>query len=40
VKDVERVTVADIRDAFQRRIRPDRMVTVVVAGDTEAKQKP
>jgi len=37
VKDVERVTVADIRDAFQRRIRPDRMVTVVVAGD---KAKP
>jgi len=36
VKDVERVTVADIRDTFQRRIRPDRMVTVVVGGD-EAK---
>ena len=39
-KDVERVTVADIRDTFQRRIRPDRMVTVVVAGEPEAKQKP
>jgi len=36
VKDVERVTVADIVDTFQRRIRPDRMVTVVVGGD-EAK---
>jgi zinc protease len=32
VKDVERVTVANVREAFQRRIRPDRMVTVVVAG--------
>jgi len=40
VKDVERVTAADIRNAFQRRIRPDHMVTVVVAGDTEAKPKP
>jgi zinc protease len=28
--NVERVTVAGIRDAFQRRIDPDRMVTVVV----------
>jgi len=37
VKDVERVTVAKIRDAFQRRIRPDRMVTVVVGGDAEQK---
>ena len=36
VKDVERVTVAGIREAFQRRIKPDRMVTVVVGGD-EAK---
>ncbi|HKA39786.1 MAG TPA: pitrilysin family protein [Burkholderiales bacterium] len=33
VKNVERVTTADIRDAFQRRIRPDRMVTVVVGGE-------
>jgi zinc protease len=33
VKDVERVTVADIRDTFQRRIRPDRMVTVVVGSE-------
>jgi zinc protease len=35
VKDVERVTVADVRDTFQRRVRPDRMVTVVVGGDTD-----
>ena len=30
VKNVERVTVADIRGAFQRRVHPDRQVTVVV----------
>jgi len=30
VKNVERVTVADIRAAFQRRVHPDRQVTVVV----------
>jgi len=34
VKNVERVTAADIREAFQRRIRPDRMVTVVVGGES------
>jgi len=34
-KDVERVTVADIADAFRRRVHPDRMVTVVVGADTE-----
>lgn len=33
VKNVERVTAAEIREAFQRRIHPDRMVTVVVGGD-------
>jgi zinc protease len=33
VKNVERVTREDIRDAFRRRIDPARMVTVVVAGD-------
>ena len=33
VKNVERVTVAQVRDAFARRIHPDRMVTVVVAGE-------
>lgn len=36
VKKVERVTVADIKSAFARRIDPDRMVTVVVGTD-EAK---
>jgi len=35
VKNVERVSAADIRDAFQRRIRPDRMVTVVVGGEAK-----
>lgn len=33
VKNVERVTVADIVDAFRRRVHPDRMVTVLVAAD-------
>ena len=33
VKNVERVTVADIRSAFARRVHPDRMVTVVVGTD-------
>jgi zinc protease len=33
VKDVERVTAADIRDAFRRHVDPDRLVTVVVGGD-------
>lgn len=32
VKKVDKVTVAEIRDAFKRRIKPDRMVTVIVAG--------
>jgi zinc protease len=35
-KNVEKVTVADIRNAFSRRIDPERMVTVVVAGDAPA----
>jgi zinc protease len=35
VRDVERVTAADIRNAFKRRVDPDRMVTVVVGGDSE-----
>jgi len=30
VKNVERVSVADIRGAFQRRVHPDRQITVVV----------
>lgn len=33
IKNVEKLTVADIRDAFSRRIDPERMVTVVVAGE-------
>ena len=40
VKNVERVTASDIRVAFQRRVHPDRMVTVVVGPDAEAIQKP
>ena len=35
VKHVERVTVADIKDAFARRIRPERMVTVVVGAQPD-----
>jgi len=30
VKNVERVSVADVKSAFQKRIDPDRMVTVIV----------
>jgi zinc protease len=32
VEHIEAVSVAQIRDAFQRRVHPDRMVTVVVGG--------
>ena len=32
VDRIEAVTVAQIRDAFRRRVDPDRMVTVIVAG--------
>lgn len=35
VKNVERVTAAEIRDAFQRRVHPERMVTVVVGGEAK-----
>jgi zinc protease len=36
VKNVERVTLSDIRDAFRRRVDPDRQVTVVVGpGDVK-----
>lgn len=35
VKNVEKLTVADIRDAFSRRLDPERMVTVVVAAETK-----
>jgi len=34
VRRVERVSAAEIRDAFRRHVDPARMVTVVVAGDT------
>jgi len=34
VQKVERVTVSDIRDAFRRRIDPERMVTVVVGPES------
>ena len=33
VPNVERVTVEQIRDAFRRRVDPDRMATVVVGAD-------
>ncbi|MCC7486544.1 MAG: insulinase family protein [Burkholderiales bacterium] len=33
VKNVERVTAGQVKDAFSRRIDPERMVTVVVAGE-------
>ena len=33
VGNVERVSIADVRDAFRRRVRPERMVTVVVGAD-------
>lgn len=33
--NVERVSVADIKDAFARRVDPERMVTVVVGPDSE-----
>jgi zinc protease len=32
-KQVEKVTAADIKAAFARKLQPDRMVTVVVGGD-------
>lgn len=35
VKNVERVTVADIKAAFARRVDPERMVTVVVAASEQ-----
>ena len=37
VRNVERVSTADIMDAFKRRIDPDRMVTVVVGAGAEKK---
>jgi len=37
VGKVERVTVADVKSAFARHIDPDKLVTVVVAADKDAK---
>ena len=39
VKKVEQVTVAEIKDAFKRRVVPDNMVTVVVGLPDSAEQK-
>jgi zinc protease len=36
-KSVEKVTVASIRDAFSRRVQPERMVTVIVAGPEQGE---
>lgn len=38
-KQVEKVTAADIRAAFARKLQPDRMVTVVVGGDVAAARQ-
>ena len=35
VKEVDRVTIPQIRDAFKRHIDPDRLVKVVVGGETD-----
>jgi zinc protease len=35
VANIERVSVADIRAAFARRVDPERMVTVVVGADRD-----
>lgn len=35
VANIERVTAADIKSAFARRVDPERMVTVVVGGDRD-----
>ena len=36
VPNVEKVTLADIRNAFARRVDPERMVTVIVGADEAA----
>jgi zinc protease len=38
-KEVEKVTAADIKAAFARKLQPDRMVTVVVGGDVAANRQ-
>jgi len=35
-QQVEKVTAADIKAAFARKLQPDRMVTVVVGGEVAA----
>jgi zinc protease len=37
-RKVEAVTIADIKDAFNRRVHPDTMVTVMVGGMPTAEQ--
>lgn len=37
VKQIDAVTVEQVRDAFRRRVNPDRMVTVVVGGATKTQ---
>jgi zinc protease len=36
-ENLNKVTTAQIKDAFTRRIKPNNMVTVVVGGDTQSK---
>lgn len=36
IKQVEKVTAEQIKDAFSRRVDPDKMVTVIVGGDTSS----
>ena len=38
-KQVEKVTAADIKAAFARKLQPERMVTVVVGGDVAASRQ-
>ena len=38
-KQVEKVTAADIKAAFARKVQPDRMVTVVVGGDVASARQ-
>ena len=40
IRNVEKLTVKDIRDAFARRVDPERMVTVVVAGGKDGGDTP
>jgi len=38
-KNVEKVTAAEVKAAFARKLQPDRMVTVVVGGDVAASRQ-